>query len=165
MTLALDLADIGRLSTYKQGIPDIEKFTALRKVALLERLSDPELWELVHAGRWTRIPAQTLIVREGDPGQSLFFIGSGQVKVTKQGRLLNVVVAGEYVGDMADIKAGAIPRQATVESISDVLIAEFKPVNVQRTSKNCQLELTLDLTALLVDRLALADERIARGTA
>ena len=161
--LALDLADIGRLSTSRRGIPDIEKFTGLRKVALLERLNDAELWELVHTGRWTRIAAQTLVVREGDPGHSLFFIGSGQVKVTKRGRLLNVVTAGEFVGDMAYIKAGAIPRQATVESISDVLIAEFKPVNLQRTSKNCQLELTLALTTLLVDRLALADERLARG--
>jgi len=161
--LALDLADIGRLSTYKRGIPDIEKFGVLRKVALLERLNDAELWELVHAGHWIRIPAQTMIVREGDAGQSLFFIGSGQVKVTKQGRLLNVLAAGEYVGEMAYIKAGAIPRQATVESISDVLIAEFKPATLQRTSTNCQLQLTLALTDLLVDRLALADERMARG--
>jgi CRP-like cAMP-binding protein len=104
-----------------------------------------------------------MIVREGDPGQSLFFIGSGQVKVTKQGRLLNVLAAGEYVGEMAYIKAGAIPRQATVESITDVLIAEFKPATLQRTSTNCQLQLTLALTDLLVDRLALADERMARG--
>jgi serine/threonine protein kinase len=163
--LALDLADIGRLSSYKRGIPDIEKFTALRKIALLERLNDAELWELVHAGRWTRIPAHTTIVREGEPGQSLFFIGEGQVKVTKQGRLLNVLAAGEYVGEMAYIKAGAMPRSATVESLSDVLIAEFKPASLRRTSTNCQLQVTLALTDLLVDRLALADERIARGTA
>ena len=161
--LALDLADIGRLSTYKRGIPDIEKFGALRKVTLLERLNDAELWELVHAGHWSRIPARTTIVREGDPGQSLFFIGSGQVKVTKQGRLLNVLAAGEYVGEMAYIKAGAIPRQATVDSITDVLIAEFKPATLQRTTTNCQLQLTLALTDLLVDRLALADERIAKS--
>jgi len=159
--LALDLVDIGQLSVYKRGIPDIEKFGALRKVALLERLNDAELWELVHSGHWSRIPAATTIVREGDPGQSLFFIGSGQVKVTKRGRLLNVLSAGEYVGDMAYIKAGAIPRQATVESISDVLIAEFKPATLRRTSTNCQLQLTLALTDLLVDRLALADERLA----
>ena len=42
--LALEIAKIGRLSVYQQGIPDSDKFTALRKVALLERLDDAEIW-------------------------------------------------------------------------------------------------------------------------
>ena len=40
-------------------------------------LDDAGLWELVRAGAWRRLPGQTPIVREGEPGQSLFFIGDG----------------------------------------------------------------------------------------
>jgi len=161
--LALELADLGRLSVYKHAVPDVEKFVALRKVAVLEHLNDAEIWELVHAGRWSRLPPRTAIVREGEPGQSLFFLGSGEAKVTKQGRLLNVLSAGEYVGEMAYIKAGAIPRQATVESLGDVLLAEYDPEALQKTSKNCQLQLTIALLHIVVERLALADERIVRA--
>ena len=161
--LALDLADSGRLSVFQHAIPDREKFVTLRRIAVLERLSDAEIWELAHAGGWRRVPAHTIIVRENEPGTSLFFLGSGEAKVTKQGRLLNVLHAGEYFGEMAYIKGGAVPRQASAESITDVLLAEFDAATLQQLSMNCRLQLTSSLLHTLVDRLALADERITRA--
>jgi eukaryotic-like serine/threonine-protein kinase len=161
--LALDIARIGRLSVYQQEIADSDKFTALRKVALLERLGDAEIWELVHAGAWRRIAPRQPIVREGEDGKSLFFLASGQAKVTKQGRLLNVLNAGECFGEMAYIKAGGLPRQATVESMADTIVAEFDAEALQKTSLNCRFQLSLALLHSLVDRLALANERMARA--
>ena len=160
--LALDIAKVGRLSVYQQGINDSDKFTALRKVPLLERLNDAEIWELVHAGRWTRLPPQKPVVREGEPGTSLFFIGTGQVKVTKQARLLSVLSAGECFGEMAYIKGGSLPRQASVETMTDSILAEFDPAALQKTSANCQLAMTTSLLHAMVDRLASANERLAR---
>jgi len=160
--LALDIANIGRLSVYQQDIPDSVRFSTLRKVALLERLDDAEIWELAHAGKWSRVPSQKAIVREGEPGSSLFFIGAGQVKVTRQTKLLSVLSAGECVGEMAYIKGGA-PRSATVEAMTDVLLAEFDPATLQKTSKNCQLELITALLHTMVDRLAIANDRLTRA--
>ena len=160
--LALDLAAAGRLSVYQKAVPDSEKYVALRKNAILERLNDAEIWEMVYAGRWSLAPAQTVIVREDEPGSSLFFLGSGNVKVTKQGRLLNVLQTGEYFGEMAYIKAGAIPRQATAVAATDVMLAEFEPSALEQVSKNCQLQLTTALLHSLVDRLALTNERLTR---
>jgi eukaryotic-like serine/threonine-protein kinase len=160
---ALDIAKIGRLSVYQREIADSDKFTALSKVALLARLGEAELWELVHAGRWARVPPQQAIVREGAEGNSLFFLASGQAKVTKQGRLLNVLNAGECFGEMAYIKAGGIPRQATVESMADTIVAEFDSEALQKTSLNCRFQLATALLHSLVDRLALANERMARA--
>ncbi|HEY5896342.1 MAG TPA: cyclic nucleotide-binding domain-containing protein, partial [Burkholderiales bacterium] len=158
---ALDIAKIGRLTLTQKGIADSDKFTALRKVALLERLNDAEIWELVHAGKWSRIAARTPIVKEGDAGKSLFFLGSGQAKVTKQGRLLNLLNAGECFGEMAYIKAGGLTRQATIEAADDVLIAEFDPDMLASTTMNCRLQLTTALLHTMVDRLALANQRMA----
>jgi len=163
--LALDIAKVGRLSVYQQGIADSDKFTALRKVPLLERLDDAEIWELVHAGRWVRLPPQKPVVREGDPGTSLFFIGTGQVKVIKQGRLLSVLSAGECFGEMAYVKAGSLPRQASVESMTDAVLAEFDAAALQKTSDNCQLAMANALLHAMVDRLAIANERLARAPA
>jgi serine/threonine protein kinase len=161
--LALDIAKVGRLSTYQQGISDSDKFTSLKKVAMLQKLTDAELWELVHAGKWVRLPQQKAIVTEGEMGKSLFFLASGQVKVTRQGRLLNVLDAGECFGDMAYVKEGGAMRQATVESIADVTVAEFDPEALQKTSANCQLQLTKAILDSVVDRLALANQRMTRA--
>ena len=161
--LALDLAGIGRLSRFKQAITDREKFSSLRAFPHLGGLSDADVWEIVHASQWRRVPSQEVIVREGDTGGSLMFLARGELKVTKQGRLLNLLRTGEYFGEMAYVKGGDMVRQATVEAVSDVLIAEFEPGSIQKLGKDCQLHLSLALMHTLVDRLALADERIVHA--
>jgi serine/threonine protein kinase len=161
--LALDIAKVGRLSVYQSAVPDSEKFVALKKVRLLGHLGDAELWELAHAGKWSRLPERTAIMREGESGRSLFFLGSGQAKVTKQGRLLNILNAGECIGDMSYVKEGGIPRQATVESISDVLLVEFEKEALDKVSVECRYQLSLALIHSLVDRLALGDERLVQA--
>jgi CRP-like cAMP-binding protein len=107
------------------------------------------------------VPPRSVVLREGETGDSLLLLGEGQAKVTKQDRLLNLLNAGEYFGDMAYVKGGAIPRQATVTTMTDALIAEFTAAGVGRTSTRCQLQLTHALLSTLVERLALADARSA----
>ena len=158
--VALDIAKVGRLSVYQSAIPDSEKFLALKKVQLLSQLDDAELWELVLAGKWLRVRPRAVLVREGETGKTLFFLGSGQAKVTRQGRLLNVLEAGDCVGEMAYIKEGGILRQATVETMADVLLVEFEQEMLAKVSLKCRYQLSLALMHSLVDRLSVADERL-----
>ena len=160
--LALDIARIGRLSVYQSSIQDSHKFEALKTVKLLAHLDDAELWELVQIGKWSRVPPRTVIVREGEPGRSLYLLGSGKAKVTKQGRLLNLLDAGECVGEMSYIKDGGIARQATVESMTDVLLAEFEKESVEQVSLKCRYQFSQALLHSLVDRLAMADGRLVQ---
>ena len=96
-------------------------------------------------------------------GESLFFLASGQAKVTKLGRLLNMLNAGECFGDMAYVKDCGAPRGATVESLGDVVVAEFDPEAIRKVSVTCQLQLTKAILDSVVDRLSLANERMARA--
>ncbi len=160
---ALELARLGRLSVYQQSIPDSERFSHLRALAMLKPLADPDIWELVHASRWERLPAQRAIIRENESGDSLFMLTRGEVKITKQGRLLNVLRAGECFGEMSYIKGSATPRQATVESLTEVVVAEFKRDAIeQRVNATGRLNIVLALLNTLIDRLAMADARISR---
>ena len=102
-------------------------------------------------------------MHEGAEGKSLFFLGSGQAKVTKQGRLLNVLHAGECVGDMSYIKEGSIARQATVETLEDVLLVEFEKESLDQVSLECRYQLSQALMHSLVDRLALGGERLVQA--
>ena len=93
---------------------------------------------------------------------ALPIFAQGQVKVTKQGRLLNMIDKKEFFGEMAYIRGGDLPRHATVESMTALLIAEFEPEALARMSVGAQLQLTRTLVRNLVDRLELANTRITR---
>jgi len=159
---AFDLSKAVQQALPPGTVPDSEKYVALKKVAMLSGLSDMELWELAHAGEWSRVPAKETIVRENTRGNSFYFIGHGQAKVTLQGRLLNMINAGECFGEMAWIRGGEEPRHATVDSATELLLAKFRPEALAVMSLGGQLQLTRALVRNLVDRLDLANTRIAR---
>jgi CRP-like cAMP-binding protein len=133
----------------------------LKSVPMLSTLADSELWELARAGRWTRMEKGKKIVKEKDKGTSFFFLAKGEAKVTKGPRLLNMVSGTEFFGEMAWI-AGGEARHATVESHTDVLLAEFEPVALDRMSLGAQLQLTRALVRNVADRLELANTRLSR---
>jgi eukaryotic-like serine/threonine-protein kinase len=163
--LALDLARIGRLSVYDQVVRDSEKFLALRPAALLAQLSDADLWELTRIGQWRRVPSQTVLVTEGDTGDSLFLLARGEAKVTARGRLLNVLRAGDCVGEMAYARGKASVRQATVETTTDALLVELGRASMESLSPGCQLQLNRALLRTLADRLEFANVRLTPGGA
>ncbi len=71
--------------------------------------------------------------------------------------------AGDCFGEMAYIQGGAIPRTATIQSMTDILIAEFDSDALGHLSERCQLDIAQALLRTLVERLALANTRLVRG--
>jgi len=159
---ALELAKLGELVLPPGSIPDSEKYVTLKKVPMLSTLADSELWELARAGNWRRIPKGNLVVQEDAKGKSFFFLAKGEAKVTKKKKLLNMVNSGECFGEMAYIGGGEQPRHATVEAMSELLLAEFEPGALEHMSLGAQLQLTRALVRNVTDRLALANVRLAR---
>ena len=160
---ALELATIGRLRSWQQGVRDSEKYESLKQVKMLGSLGEPELWALAKAAHWNRVDANQVIIGESERSDRLYFLAKGEAKVTKRGRLLNVIRAGEFFGEMSFISGGTLPRQATVESVSELLVASFDRAAVERISAMCQLRFVWALLHNVVDRLALADTRLAQA--
>jgi hypothetical protein len=158
----VELSKVMALVVPEGAIPDSEKYLALSKVEMLQLLSDAEFWELAAAGNWRRVPRGAPVVREDTPGTSFFFLAKGQAKVTRQGRLLNMIAEGECFGEMAFIRGGEEPRHATVEAMTELVLAEFDPETLEKMSLAAQLHLTRALVRNTVERLALANTRIAR---
>jgi eukaryotic-like serine/threonine-protein kinase len=158
----VEISKLANLVQPASAIPDSEKYLAISKVEMLQLLTDAEFWELAGAGNWARIEKGKPIVTEETPGKSFYFLAKGQAKVTKQGRLLNMIHEGEFFGEMAFIRGGEEPREATVEATGDVVIAEFQPEILDKLSHSAQLHLTRALVRNAVERLALANMRLAR---
>jgi len=159
---ALEISKIVQQILPPGAVPDSEKYVALKKVEMLSGLSDTEFWELARAGEWARVPPNKTIVSEHAKGKSFYFIGKGNARVTRQGRLLNMINEGECFGEMAYIRGGEVPRHATVDSATELLLAKFRPEAVSSMSLGAQLYLTRALVRNLADRLELANTRIGR---
>jgi serine/threonine protein kinase len=160
---ALDLASVGRLSIYEMAVPDSEKFTALRASSLTCDFDDVEAWDAVRHGRWRWLRAQEVVVREGDAGDSLLLVARGEAAVMTQGRMLNVLRTGDCFGEMAYAQGSEGRRSATVQTLTDTLIAEFTPALIAQLSPGTQLKLARTLLRVLAERLTFANARLAKG--
>jgi len=68
-------------------------------------------------------PADTIIFRQGDPGDCAYFIRKGEVAVVDEetGSPVRTLAAGEYFGEIALVTNQ--PRTATVRAVSTVEVA------------------------------------------
>jgi CRP/FNR family cyclic AMP-dependent transcriptional regulator len=75
-----------------------------------------------------------IIVRQGDPGDSMFVVQSGQVQVLAERdgeeTLLNVVREGELLGEMAIFDQK--PRSATLRALGETKILTIDKKNFMR---------------------------------
>lgn len=157
---AHELAEISRHVRSPERVAEHEKLAALKGVEALNTLSDAALSEVAGAGRWSRVAADEVIVREYDPGMNVYFLAAGSAKVMRRNRLLNVIHRGEFFGEMAYVLGGQERRHATVVATKDLLLAEFSPDALAQMGVEVQLQLTRALVRNVVERLALANTRL-----
>jgi len=102
----------------------------LKKVQLLQGLSQERLEILAHQCSWRRIEPGQAIVARNSPDRDVHFVVSGRVRVTSfsaGGRQVTFrdEEAGEMIGDLAAIDGQ--PRSADVLALEDVLVASLTP--------------------------------------
>ncbi|HXM81619.1 MAG TPA: cyclic nucleotide-binding domain-containing protein [Burkholderiales bacterium] len=99
----------------------------LKKIPLFQGLADEDLLTLAQRAAIRSVPGNEVIVREGDPADSLYMILSGKVKVylREQGgkeMLLDVKGPGQYFGEMM---LDEQPRSASVMALQPSKLAEI----------------------------------------
>jgi serine/threonine protein phosphatase PrpC len=94
----------------------------LGAIPLFSKLEDDELLRVLQPTESRSFSAGDTIVREGDPGEALFVILTGKVRVDKGGEAINVLRAGEVFGEMSLVRNRA--RSATVVAVepSELLV-------------------------------------------
>ena len=100
----------------------------LKKIPLLEGLSGDVIQELVSHVEMREVRRRHVIYIPGDPGQSVFFLNGGRVKiskVTRDGRELTLAyrVPGEIFGELC--LSDANPREEMAEAMENALITEL----------------------------------------
>jgi CRP-like cAMP-binding protein len=142
---------------------DAEKFAALRAMKFFSQFADPELWEVVEIGSWERVPAASAVVREGEQGDFFCIVIEGEVRVTKNKKLLSVLGPGECFGEMAYLSISGHERGATVATSRDSLIVRVKVSDLGKASADCRSKFDRAFIGILVERLNLANTRLTSG--
>jgi len=107
--------------------------TMLKRMPLFRELTYKQINVISAMLKAKVVPAGTVIVREGEPGDAFYIVKSGEVVVTAKSETGKETVANlseaEYFGEIALITDQ--PRIATVTSISetDLLILEKSDFN------------------------------------
>jgi len=153
---------LGAEHKLETGFAESEKFDTLRKLDFFHHFSDVELWEVLRLATWHKHPRDIVLIQEGDIGSSFFIVISGQVKVVKQDKLLNLLKGGECFGEMAYLGKHKFQRSASVSSITDVALIEIRAETLTKASEVCRHHFHGAFLELLVDRLSMANLRLSQ---
>ena len=161
--MARDLADtFPQLEKYSFEISSAEKFNALRKLEFFKDFRDSELWEVLRGAMWENHAREQSLLLEGDLGHAFFVIVTGQVKVVKDGKLLNVLKDGDCFGEMAYLSGNKSKRTASITAVSEVQLLKIQDVQLEQLSEACQLRFNRVFLRTLIERLAWTSEVLAQ---
>ena len=144
-------------------VSDSEKFNKLRESRFFEDFNDVALWELVRIGAWKTMSAGTVVIREGEVGDALYFLAEGEVEVSLSGKPLAMVQAGRCFGEMLYFAEQGQRRSTTVSARGDIAVLEAKADAMRAASDACQAALNKACMRVLVERLADSNQRLARA--
>ena len=161
--MARDLADtFPQLEKYSFEISSAEKFNALRKLEFFRDFRDSELWEVLRGAIWEIHSREQSLLLEGDVGHAFFIIVSGQVKVVKDDKLLNVLKDGDCFGEMAYLSGDKARRTASIIAVSEVQLLRIQDVQLEQLSDACQLRFNRQFLKTLIERLAWTSNVLAQ---
>src|SRR5918997_5645796 len=144
------------------AMPQMDTADFLRTVPLFSKLDVEELRRFAELTRQKHYPKGSVIVFEEDPGDSLFVVRSGRVKVVLVGEdgreiILGVLGVGEHFGELSLIDNQ--PRSAHVIAMEDASLLVLYREDFRRrveTSPAVALALLTELSR----RLRRADNKI-----
>ena len=156
------VAVFGNLQKPEKNIPDSEKFNILRQLSFFKNFADVELWEVLRVTTWHKFGPDHVLLKEGDVGKSFFILAAGEVKITKQEKLLNVLRQGDCFGEMSYLGKKQFQRTASVKSATNSTVIEIKAEALAQASELCRHHFNGAFLEILVDRLSMANSRLSQ---
>lgn len=101
-------------------ISTVEKVLFLKGVELFSQIPGEDLSQIGQIADEVEYEQGTLIIDEGELGDSMFLVISGQVRVHQGDKEIAVLGARQVVGEMAVLDSE--PRSASVTALDDVIL-------------------------------------------
>lgn len=124
---ALAQMDGTKMKTLKT-LSTMDRILLLREVPMFSGLTPEDLEQIAEIAQEQLYPAGGIVCREGEPGNALYIIVSGEVEILKtvdnHENILSLRGRGDFVGEMAVLEAA--PRSATVRTLNEVRILSIE---------------------------------------
>jgi serine/threonine protein kinase len=146
----------------EETVPETEKFSVLRNLEFFMTFQDVDLWQVLRISNWVRYSAGGAVMTEGEVGTAFCVLAAGEVKITKQGKLLNILRVGECFGEMAYLGKRAFQRTASVTAVSDITVIEISAEALAQATEGCKHAFNAAFLELLVGRLEAANTRLSQ---
>ena len=159
-----DLAQAFRnkqLKARERDFADTEKFETLRGLPFFAQFSDVEIWEVVRFSDWDQVTPDTVVMKDGEPGDYFCFLAEGEVRISKRGRILGILTPGDCFGEMAVIGQTSGSRNADVVAQTPAKIITIRGDALRQASEVCRMHFYAAFLEVLANRLALANARLA----
>jgi len=144
-------------------VSDSEKFTRLRDCPFFEDFNDVALWELIRIGTWKPISVPSVLIREGETGDSFYFLVDGEVDVTLGAKPLATVKAGRCFGELLYFADRTQRRTTTVASRGPITVMEVKAEAMRSASDALQSAFNKACMRVLIERLVYSNQRLAQA--
>jgi CRP-like cAMP-binding protein len=126
----------------------------IKAVPLFAHCSKKELDRLVNELDEIEMPSGRVLTREGEMGREFVVLVDGTAEVTKNGRRVNLLGAGDFLGEIALISGE--PRTATVTTTSDADLLILTARSFARVTK--------EMPSVQASVLKALSERLAADT-
>jgi len=152
----------------------MEEKKFLRTIPILQDLDEDEIRQLLKIARPIRYPKGTVILKEGESGESMYILEEGMVEISKalvmrwgredyqdRDKILTKLSAEDHAifGEVALFEENR--RTATVVALTDSLLLEIAKADFLRlAAENPRIgyKITRNIAQLLCSRLRKADE-------
>jgi len=144
------------------AVSESEKFDRLRGMPFFMNFGDVALWEVVRISSWTSIPAGSVIIREGDEGDSFYLLIDGEVAVTLMGKQITTIKPGGCFGELLYFQDRGERRTTTITALVPITVMEIKTKALDASTDGCQVGFNKAFMKVLIGRLVQANRMIAQ---
>ncbi len=136
----------------------LEKILFLKRVHIFSRLSARDLYVLAQEAREVSYEAGVCIFREGEDGDALYVIVSGQASVTVGPRVVSILGEKDCFGEIAVLTHE--PRTATVTARSALVVLRIRRTDF-RTILVAHPHIAFAIFEILATRLKTTNRMVA----
>jgi len=140
---AADITELKKLFDQQTGVVPGASSRAgitpgsLRRIKILAELNDAQLEHLLDFMELQRVPQWSVVVRQGDPGDAMFLILSGELRartmIGHRETILATFGPGDFFGDMSLFDHG--PRSADVVANADSTVLRISVAAFDRLTR------------------------------
>ena len=151
----------GATALPKQGVFETERFNRMRKLSFFEGFTDADLWEVLRFSEWLTVPRDQAILKEGDAGDFLCIVVSGEARVTRKRRLITTLKPGDCLGEMACLGSPNNLRTADVIAAQEVHMIKIPAAAYRKSTDSCRIRFEHAFLRVLVERLIQSTAKFA----